>query len=123
MQKFYCLKRASDKLIFDLTRRWCLFARAVMLSKAKHLWVLLFLLVYRNDQRFFALLRMTTFGAARLRIASARSLQPRKLSGLERVTRVELATFSLATRRSTTELHPHFCLPAAALAKAGEGDK
>jgi hypothetical protein len=62
MQKFYCLKRASDKLIFDLTRRWYLFARAVMLSKAKHLWVLLFLLVYRNDQRFFALLRMTTLG-------------------------------------------------------------
>jgi hypothetical protein len=26
----------------------------------------------------------------------------------ERVTRVELATFSLATRRSTTELHPQF---------------
>jgi hypothetical protein len=27
---------------------------------------------------------------------------------MERVTRVELATFSLATRRSTTELHPQF---------------
>ncbi len=41
--------------------------------------------------------------------ATAHSLQPRKHSGLERVTRVELATFSLATRRSTTELHPQFC--------------
>ncbi len=26
---------------------------------------------------------------------------------MERITRVELATFSMATRRSTTELNPH----------------
>src|SRR5437763_3249467 len=39
----------------------------------------------------------------------------------QRVTRVELATFSLATRRSTTELHPHFCLPAAAFNEGWRG--
>src|SRR6266576_804598 len=39
----------------------------------------------------------------------------------QRVTRVELATFSLATRRSTTELHPHFCLPAAAFSEGWRG--
>src|SRR5260370_41707470 len=39
--------------------------------------------------------------------AKATAWQPRKLSGLERVTRLELATSSLARRCSTTELHPH----------------
>src|SRR5439155_22019567 len=39
----------------------------------------------------------------------------------QRVTSVELATFSLATRRSTTELHPHFCLPAASFSEGWRG--
>ncbi len=40
-------------------------------------------------------------------------------AGLERVTRLELATSSLARRCSTTELHPH--LPAASSGEAGAG--
>src|SRR5262245_38328725 len=40
---------------------------------------------------------------------------------MERVTRFELATFSLATRRSTTELHPQFCPPAVAFSEGWKG--
>ena len=39
----------------------------------------------------------------------------------ERVTRLELATSSLARRCSTTELHPQFAGPAVLYAKAGSG--
>src|SRR6266571_3471688 len=51
---------------------------------------------------------LAIFGRSAFAKAPAHSLQPRKLSGLERVTRLELATSSLARRCSTTELHPQF---------------
>ena len=49
----------------------------------------------------------------------APSAQPS--GGLERVTRLELATSSLARRCSTTELHPHFTRQPSLQVKAGAG--